>query len=274
VVDRRGTGQCVDGRDDGRADARPTEHEPTTLPARRRAVVDPHAGARVGHRGHVGYRSPGAAEVRLPDGLDDNHAAAAARTAPGCLSRIARTGVSLLIETGAADGSHIPRSGRKLDPVTVVAGTDRNGDAVVVIERRVVEILADVFGTAVTIADGKGAQARRGVDGRTQVDQAVRVRLNQRDVAQRADGAHHIQVERDFLGPTGIHDGIRSCQTCLVQFAETAVGAGAGWQWWIPVVAIHRQVVFGGRVIERIDDGNYHTSAGLACDAGQVVRRL
>ena len=118
----------VQRADDRRGHARPAEHLPPAV----RAVVDPHARARIGDRGHVGHGAARATGVGLPRGLGLVRAAPAARARPHRLGRVARAGRGRLVEARAADRDDVRRRRGIAHAVAVVAGARDDRDAGVV----------------------------------------------------------------------------------------------------------------------------------------------
>src|SRR6185369_9833013 len=105
-------------------------------------------------------------------------------------------------QSGAADGGHVARGRGVRDAVAVVARARGDGDARVV-EVDVLRRLGARLVAAVAVADRVRAERGRGVDGGVEIGVEVRVRLDQQDVAVRADGADHVEVERDLEPPVG-----------------------------------------------------------------------
>src|SRR6266571_1182474 len=88
---------------------------------------------------------------------------------------------------------------------------------------RLVVYLIAVLTTTVAITDFVGSQCGGLIDGCCQVSEAVRRGLDEQNVAVGTDSAHHIQVERDFLGPPGIPSRIVVGTTGLINLPEAAV---------------------------------------------------
>ena len=65
------------------------------------------------------------------------------------------------------------------------------------------------------------------IDGRCQDREAIGGCLHQQDVAVRADGAHHIQVEGDCLGPAPVPSGVGGA-SALIDLPEAAVRGRTG----------------------------------------------
>src|SRR5712692_10198547 len=171
-------------------------------------------------------------------------AAAAAGPAPDRLSRrIADrpgSGAGRNDQAGAADGDDVLVGGRPFDAIAVIAGADSDDYAGVVV-RLVVRELATGFAGAVAVAHGVGVLGSV-INGGGQVREVVGVGFDQQDVAVGTDGAHHVQVERDLLGPIRTGPG-RLGAAGLVHLFEAAAGAGAGRQ--AEEVAVVGQVVLG-----------------------------
>src|SRR5581483_8023114 len=90
-------------------------------------------------------------------------------------------------------------------------------------------LLVGHLAAAVAVADGLGAQTGRCVHGCAQVHVGGAAGLHQQDVAVGADGADHVQVQGDLLGPAGVADGVGGA-TVLVDLPEAATGRRAGRQ--------------------------------------------
>ena len=87
-----------------------------------------------------------------------------------------------------------------------------------------------------------------------EVSEPARIRLDEEDVAERADRRHHLRVDGDLARPTGVGIGIVAHLAELVHLLEATVGGGAGRQ--VVRRAIHPEVRLCVRVVIRVDDGN------------------
>ena len=92
---------------------------------------------------------------------------------------------------------------------------------------RLVIYLVAILTPAVAIADLFGTECGGFINCRCQVREAIRGRLNQQNVAVRADGAHHIQVEGDCLGPAPVPSGVGGA-SALIDLPEAAVRGRTG----------------------------------------------
>ena len=100
------------------------------------------------------------------------------------------------------------------------------------------------------------------------------VRLDQDDVAVRADRGHHVQVQGLLLVPAGLARCARqrAGQAILVDLAETAAGHGARGQ--VVLGAVQPQVRCGVRVVEGVHDRDRLAPAGRGRGLRQAVRAL
>src|SRR5262249_49865494 len=177
------------------------------------------AGVRVRDRRDIGDRAARAAGILLPGRLRDQSAAPAARTAPRGLGPAAgsRSGT----QARAAHGNDRVVSGRYLDAVAAVAGAGGDGDAGVVVRAGVARLTEELT-AAVAGGDRVRSQRVSLVRGRAQVQEAVRVGLDEQDLAVRTDGGCHLDVEVDLLAPAGVTSR-RGGAAALVDLAEAAV---------------------------------------------------
>src|SRR4029077_2368419 len=112
--------------------------------------------------------------------------------------------------------------------------------------------LTGVLRTAPAIGDELGAERDGLVLGRVQIGVGRRRRLDQDDVAVRADRRDHVDVERLFASPAGVVRWQRAGRAVLVDLAEAAVRDGTGGQ--APLAAVSSQVRGGIRVVHRVYD--------------------
>ena len=254
----RRTGQGVRARDDRRAHAGTAED----LPARcRERVVHGRAGLRVGDGGHVRDGAVGAAGVGLYRRLALERRAATAGAAPRRLGPAA--GVLRVQQRGTADRRHELGRRRVLHAEAGVARADRDGNA------RVVEVgvggdLGRVLRSAVAVGHELRAHVHGRVDRGAQVGAGVGVRLDQQDVAARADRRHHVDVQRDLTGPARVGYGQRGRLAHLVDLGEAAVGGRARRQ--SELGPVHVEVGLGVRVVEGVDDRD---GLARACGRGR-----
>src|SRR5207247_7406822 len=85
-----------------------------------------------------------------------------------------------------------------------------------------------------------------------EIDERVRVRLDEQDVAARADGGHHLDIERDLLSPAGVVRGIVG-SAALVDLLEARTDGADGKA---ELRAIGGEFGRGVRVVIRVDDGD------------------
>src|SRR5262249_51287260 len=213
------SGERVDGRDDRRRDAGAAEDVPVRAPARAVAVVDGDARVRVRHRRDVGDRAAPAAGILLPGRLRDQRAAPAAGTAPRGLAPAA--GGCGRPQARAADGDDRVVGGRYLDAVAAVAGACGDRDAGVAV-RAAVARLTEELAAAVAVADRVRAQRVSLVGCRAEVGEAVRVGLDEQDLAVRTDCGGHLDVELDLLAPARVGSWRRRSAP-LIDLVEAAV---------------------------------------------------
>ena len=81
--------------------------------------------------------------------------------------------------------------------------------------------LAEELAAAVAVADRVGVEGDGRVRGCAEVDEAVRVGLDEQDLAIRANGRDHLDVEVDLLAPAGVPRGGRVA-AALVDLGEAA----------------------------------------------------
>src|SRR5262249_30684335 len=84
-----------------------------------------------------------------------------------------------------------------------------------------------------------------------EVVHARRVRLDEEELAVRARGRRHVEVERDLAGPAVVSRRQRARVAVLVHLLEAAVRGGARRQ--AVLRAVDREVGLGLRVVERVD---------------------
>ena len=111
---------------------------------------------------------------------------------------------------------------------------------------------------SIRIGDDGGAQASGRVLGRSEVGERVRVRLDEQDLAVRAHGRGHIEVERDLLRPSAVRPRYRRRAACLVDLGEAPGPARRE-----PVRrAICGEIRRRGRRVVRVDDREGLAAAG------------
>src|SRR5690348_467505 len=117
--------------------------------------------------------------------------------------------------------------------------------------RRVPARAAAALQAAVAVGDVLRAGRHRGVDRGTQISHGRAARLNQQQVAPRADGRHDVQVQRRLNRPSGraSQSRERAGITVLVNNAEATTTAC----WQTPCLAVYGQVRAYVRVTERAD---------------------
>jgi hypothetical protein len=272
AVGRRSVGEApgivrqgIDAGDDRRGHTGTTEDQPAGFMI---AIIDGDPGVGIGIGSHIGDCPPATSRVRLPGGLGDIGAAAAARSAPDRLAP--PTCVVCPAERRPADSGHIPGGCWELHTVAAITRTGRDGDARVIIERLVTDLTA-ILAPAVAIADRVGMQCHGFINGRGQIREAIGGRLHQQDVAVWADGAHHVQVEGDFLRPVLVPQRIGGASV-LSDLAEAAVRRCTGWQ--AKLRTIHAQVGLGIRVVVGIDERHDLATACCGSESSEIVGRL
>ena len=108
------------------------------------------------------------------------------------------------------------------------------------------------LGGTVGVADLGRAETRCSVDGRAEIAEFFAFGLDQEDPATGADRMRHLHVDRDLAVPFALFARQRRGVAGLVHLAKAAVGRGARRQ--AELLVIDRQVGFGGRVVERVDE--------------------
>src|SRR5262249_21386488 len=83
---------------------------------------------------------------------------------------------------------------------------------------------------AVAVGDDVGAESRRRVLRRVQVGVGVGGRLDQEDLAARAGGRDHLQIELGLERPPHVIGWVAALDAALVDLLEATVGGGAGRQ--------------------------------------------
>ena len=139
--------------------------------------------------------------------------------------------------------------------------------------------LAEELAAAVAVADRGGAERVGLVYGRAEVREAVRVGFDEQDLAARADGGDHLDVEVDLLAPAGVARG-RSRPAALVDLAEAAVRGRAGRE--TELAAVGREVGRRARVVVGVDDRDRLAvpapgragRIGPLVGGGEVLRRV
>ena len=154
-------------------------------------------------------------------------------------------------QAGPTYGGDVGRRRRELHPVAIVPAADGDRHAGVVEIRTVVEILAGVLVAAVAVRDDRRAPADRGVLGRAEIVDRIRIGLHEQDVAVRTDRRNHFDIEGDLAAPASVRHGVAR-PAVLVDLLETAVGRGARVQ--AKLAAIGGQVGFGRGQVIGIDD--------------------
>ncbi len=259
----------------GDDDARAAEDGPAAGAVR---VVDGDAGRRVGDRRDVRDRPLRAAGVGLERRLRLVPRAAApgalgGRRRPHRLRPAAR--VARRRERGPADGGDVRVGGGELDAVPLVAGRHRDRDAGVLVVLGADGRVARALRSAVAVRDGRCALRDRLVDGGAEIRVGRAGRLDEQDVAQRADRRDHLDVEHDLACPAGIRGGQRARRPVLVDLAEAAVRRRAGRQ--AELAAVRGQVALRTGIVVGVDDR--HRPAGAearrdvvgAVDAGRPI---
>ena len=208
----------------------------------------------------------------LPGGFRFESGAAASRAGPdGFMPR------SALAATGqarAAHRGHIRGRGRVLDAIGGVAGTRRDGDSGMIVVG-VISRFAGEFGDAVAIRDRRGPHPHRRVDGSSYVGEGGGIRFHEQDVAIRAGGREHVQIQGDFRGPSGVEGRHRARALAqLVHFGEASASAGRKPE----LGPVDPQIGGGGRGVVRIDDGDGMpdppSGRGQAVGGLQIGRRI
>ena len=110
--------------------------------------------------------------------------------------------------------------------------------------------LPEELAAAIAVADRGGAE-HGFVHCGAEVGEAVRVRLDEQDLAVRADRGDHLDVEIDLLPPPGVGRRRRRASS-LVDFRETAVRRGAGRQ--AELAAVSGEIGCGVRIVVSVDD--------------------
>ena len=244
----------VDG-DDRRGGAGAAHLEPAALAV---GVVDRQAGVGIRDRGDVVIGPLRAAGVGLPGRLRVIRRAAragafaAGAAAPHGLGPAAR--VRRGAERGAADGGHVLRCCRVGDAVSVVTGRSGDRHAGMVVVLAVVGCVGGRLRTAVAVGHEVGAERYRGVHPGAQVSGVGAVRLDQDDVAQRADRRHHVDVER-FLDVPSVAARCGRQRAGLALFVDLLEAAAAA-SGQAPVGAVSGEVGGGIRVVIGVDDSH------------------
>src|SRR5262249_51709696 len=107
-------------------------------------------------------------------------------------------------------------------------------------------------GAAVAVRDHGRAERDRRVDRRAEAVHVRRRRLDEEDLALRADRRRHLDVERDLAGPALVGGRQRARLPRLVHLLEAAVGRRARRQ--AVLRAVDAEVLLGVRVVHRVDD--------------------
>src|SRR5947209_802638 len=88
--------------------------------------------------------------------------------------------------------------------------------------------LGAALAAAVAVGDDRhSGSSSRGVNGCREIAEAGAGRLHEQDMAARAHRADHVEVERLFLVPTGVHARIIPLDAALIDLLEAAVGGRA-----------------------------------------------
>ena len=161
--------------------------------------------------------------------------------------------------------------------VGTVARAHRDRDARVVVEARVGGLTGELV-RAVAVRDHRRAHHGRFVHRGREVREAVRRGLDEQDLAVRADGRRHVEVEGDLFGPALVGDRERRGGAELVDLREAPVRRRAGRN--AEGRAVDGEVGLGVRVVERVDDGDRLALPLLGVElvgrleVGRVVSRL
>src|SRR5690242_4146784 len=90
--------------------------------------------------------------------------------------------------------------------------------------------LRPAFAATVAVADDMRAETCCGFHRGTEVVVGVGVALDEPNLAARAHGARHIEIERGFLGPADVLRRVVSLLAVLIELLEAAIGGRAGRQ--------------------------------------------
>src|ERR1041385_2504378 len=156
-----------------------------------------------------------------------------------------------------------------LHTVTVIARAHRDRDTRVIIVR-LLPGFARELGRAIRVRNDRRPHCCRAIDAGREIRERSRFRLYEKDLALRADGARHVEVERDFLGPVGVAARIGGA-TILIDLSEATVRRRAGRQ--AELRTIDRKVALSASVIVGIDDRNRLAGAIRGGGGGEIVRR-
>ena len=144
--------------------------------------------------------------------------------------------------------------------VAAVSRARRDDDAGVVVGARLEFGVRAFLGGAVGVADLGRAEFHGGVHALREVAEFFGVGLDQEDVAALADRVRHLHVDRDLAGPVAFRFRKRRSRPFLVDLLEAAVFIRARRQ--AELFAVDREIGFGGRVVEGVDDGDGLRRAG------------
>src|SRR5579872_1545027 len=189
--------QSVDAGNDGRGYAGAAEDQPAGLIV---CIIHRDPGTGIGYCRDIGHSAHAAPFVLLPARLGDVDAAPAARAAPDGFfppAFVAR------VEQGGAThrGQSCEYGWITNVGIATIAGTGGDSNAgmreVLLFDTDFAALLVAAIAVALRVS----TQLHRLIDGGTQIEEMVGRRFNQDDMTVGANGANHIEVQRDFLGP-------------------------------------------------------------------------
>src|SRR5258706_7377415 len=117
------------------------------------------------------------------------------------------------------------RRRRKMHAIAAVARPHSDRDAGMIVIQLIIARAG--FPAAIAVADDMSAKCRRSVLGRAQIRERVGTGLDQDDLAVRAHGTRHVEIERGLLRPARILPGIASLDAVLVDLDEAAISGRA-----------------------------------------------
>ncbi len=254
------TGQGINAGNDWGSDARPAKNQPAARTTVRKAIVDRNAGVWISNRGDVSFRSLSADTLHvgvagLPGLLGHVGATPAAGAVPGSFTTIRVTAANG--ERRSTHSGYIATVGRVLDAIAAVPAAGRDGDAPVGVVRTARRSSAARLASTVAIADCIGAKPYRRIDCRSEIGDRGTRGLDQQDVAVRADGADHVEIERDFLGPTTIGLGQAGRASILIYLGEAPTATDREPKGG----PVRRKIGRSVRIIVRIDNGDGLTAS-------------
>src|SRR5258708_39336041 len=110
------------------------------------------------------------------------------------------------------------------------------------------------LGATIAIAHSVSSQLYCCIDRDAKVLEVVVVGLDQQDMAVRANSTHHIEVQRDLRGPTGIGGWIVTLLALLIHFLEAAIAGSACGK--AESRTVDAKIGLSIRIIESIDNAN------------------